>query len=224
MSITDWPESERPREKLLHLGAASLSDAELLAIFLRTGVVGLSALDLAREMIRQHGSLEALFAAEQAHFCQQKGLGLAKYAQLQAVLEMAKRCFWEETLAMPVMQSAQAAQRYVQAKMSGLSREVFACLFLNSQYHVVKYEELFLGTLAQAPVFPREIAKKALTYNAAAVILCHNHPSGVAEPSAADREITELISSALGLLDVRVLDHFICSKTKVYSFSEHGIL
>ncbi|NRB38418.1 MAG: DNA repair protein RadC [Pseudomonadales bacterium] len=224
MSIQDWPQQERPREKLLNRGADALTDAELLAIFLRTGVVGLSAIDLARALIVEYGSLKALFGASQQQFCQTKGLGPVKYAQLQAVLEMGRRYFWEEMTAQPIMGSAEAAQKYIVSKIGHQQREVFACVFLNSQYHVEHYEEMFQGTYNQSPVFPREIAKRALQLNAAAVILAHNHPSGVAEPSGADRDITELICDALALLDIRVLDHFIVGKTKVYSFAEHGIL
>ena len=224
MSIQDWPQQERPREKLLKQGASVLSDAELLAIFLRTGVTGLSAIDLSRELILSYGSLKALFAATESEFCQARGLGPVKYAQLQAVLEMGRRYFFEEMAAKPVMGSAEAAQKYVLSQIGHQPREIFACVFLNSQYHVEHYEEMFQGTLNQAPVFPREIAKKALQLNAAAVILAHNHPSGVAEPSSADRDITELICDALALLDIRVLDHFIIAKSRVYSFAEHGIL
>lgn len=224
MSIQDWPVAERPREKLLHHGATALTDAELLAIFLRTGLPGCSALELARLLIQQFGSLKALFSADQHAFCELKGVGPAKYAQLQAVLEMARRYFWEEAKELPFMNSAEAARVYVYTQMRDLSREVFACVFMNSQYQVEYFEELFQGSLNQAPVFPREVARKALQLNAAAVILCHNHPSGVEQPSQADKDITQLICDALALLDVKVLDHFIVGKNKVYSFAEHGLL
>ncbi len=224
MAIYQWPASEQPREKLLKSGAKSLSDAELLAIFLRTGVTGCSAVELARNLLSQYGSLKALFEATEVHFCQARGLGPVKYVQLQAVLEMAKRYFWEELEQMPALNSAIQAQDYIYMKMRDLQREVFSCLFLNSQNQVICYEEIFYGTINQAPVFPRELAKKALYHNAAAVILAHNHPSGVAEPSSADRAITELICDALNLLDIRVLDHFVVGKSKLYSFAEHGLL
>jgi DNA repair protein RadC len=224
MAIYQWPASEQPREKLLKSGAKSLSDAELLAIFLRTGVAGCSAVELARNLLGEYGSLKSLFEASEARFCQAKGLGPVKYVQLQAVLEMAKRYFWEELEQMPALNSATQAQDYVYMKMRDLQREVFSCLFLNSQNQVICYEEVFYGTINQAPVFPRELAKKALSHNAAAVILAHNHPSGVAEPSSADRAITELISDALNLLDIRVLDHFVVGKSRLYSFAEHGLL
>lgn len=224
MAIYQWPASEQPREKLLKSGAKSLSDAELLAIFLRTGVAGCSAVELARNLLGEYGSLKSLFEATEARFCQARGLGPVKYVQLQAVLEMAKRYFWEELEQMPALNSATQAQDYVYMKMRDLPREVFSCLFLNSQNQVICYEEVFYGTINQAPVFPREIAKKALSHNAAAVILAHNHPSGVAEPSSADRAITELICDALNLLDIRVLDHFVVGKSRLYSFAEHGLL
>lgn len=224
MSIQDWPLAERPREKLLRHGASALTDAELLAIFLRTGMPGCSALELARVLINQFGSLKALFSADQQTFCQLKGVGPAKYVQLQAVLEMARRYFWEEAIESPFMHSAEAARVYVYTQMHDLPREVFACVFMNSQYQVESYEELFQGSLNQAPVFPREVARKALQLNAAAVILCHNHPSGVEQPSQADKNITQLICDALSVLDVKVLDHFIVGKNKVYSFAEHGLL
>lgn len=224
MAISQWPVSEQPREKLLKSGAKSLSDAELLAIFLRTGVAGCSAVELARNLLMQYGSLKALFEASEAKFCEARGLGPVKYVQLQAVLEMAKRYFWEELEQMPALNSAAQAQDYIYMKMHHLQREVFSCLFLNSQNQVITYEEIFYGTINQAPVFPRELAKKALQYNAAAVILAHNHPSGVAEPSSADKAITEVICDALNLLDIRVLDHFVVGKSRLYSFVEHGLL
>lgn len=224
MAIYQWPLSEQPREKLLKRGANSLSDAELLAIFLRTGVAGCSAVELARQLINDYGSLKALFDASQQQFCTAKGLGPVKYVQLQAVLEMAKRYFWEELEQAPTLTSAKQAHDYIYIKMRDLQREVFSCLFLNAQNQVICYEEVFFGTINQAPVFPRELAKKALQHNAAAVILAHNHPSGVAEPSSADKTITELICDALNLLDIRVLDHFIVGKNQLYSFAEHGLL
>lgn len=224
MSIRQWPEKERPREKLLFRGAGSLSDAELLAIFLRTGVSGVSAVELARQLIASFGSLSALFNASKDDFCQGRGLGLAKYAQLQAVLEMSQRYLHEQLEKKDVFQSAGAAKSYVKAKLKAYEREVFACLFLDSQHQLIVFEELFQGTLQQAPVFPREIAKKALRYNAAAVILCHNHPSGVAEPSQADKLITREIEKALSVLDVKVLDHLLVGHSEVISFAEYGLL
>lgn len=224
MPIHQWPVSEQPREKLLRSGPKSLSDAELLAIFLRTGIQGCSAVELGRNLLAEYGSLRALFEASLERFCQARGLGPVKYVQLQAVLEMARRYFWEELEEMPALNSARQAQDYIYMKMHDLPREVFSCLFLNSQNQVICYEELFFGTINQSPVFPRELAKKALQHNAAAVILAHNHPSGVAEPSSADRSITELVCDALALLDIRVLDHFVVGRNALYSFAEHGLL
>jgi len=224
MAIKQWPAGDQPREKLIKMGASSLSDAELLAIFVRTGVVGCSAVELARQLLHDYGSLAALFNASREQFCSARGLGPVKYVQLQAVLEMAKRYFWEELAQSPALNSAQQAQDYIYMKMRDLQREVFSCLFLNAQNQVICYEELFFGTINQAPVFPRELAKKALQHNAAAVILAHNHPSGVAEPSSADKAITEVIMDALNLLDIRVLDHFVVGRNQLYSFAEHGLL
>lgn len=224
MAIHHWPASEQPREKLLKYGSKMLSDAELLAIFLRTGVAGCSAVELARQLLVDYGSLRALFNATETEFCRARGLGPVKYVQLQAVLEMAKRYFWEELDELPTLTSAAQANDFIFAKMRDLHREVFSCLFLNSQNQVICYEELFFGTINQAPVFPRELAKKALSHNAAAIILAHNHPSGVAEPSKSDREITSLICDTMTLLDIRVLDHFVVGRSALYSFAEHGLL
>jgi DNA repair protein RadC len=222
MSIQQWPKSEQPREKLLQHGAERLSDAELLAIFLRTGIQGCSAVELARTMLMQFGSLKALFAASQTDFCQIRGLGAVKYVQLQAVLEMARRYLAESLAAPEALTSAGDAKRFVALKLRGQQREVFACLFLSSQHQLIAFEELFYGTVNQAPVFPREVVKKALSYNAAAVIVTHNHPSGVAEPSVADQQITTQLIQALGLLDIRLLDHLVVGAADVYSFAENG--
>ena len=224
MAIHHWPASEQPREKLIKSGAKSLSDAELLAIFLRTGVTGCSAVEMARNLLIHYGSLQALFNADEATFCQAKGLGQVKYVQLQAVLEMARRYFWEDLQAKPALNSAEQARDYIFMQMRDLEREVFSCIFLDSQHQIIAYKEVFQGTINQAPVFPRELVKQALGHNAAAIILAHNHPSGVHEPSSSDKEITEHIHDAMALLDIRVLDHFIVGHRGVYSFSEHGLL
>ncbi len=224
MSISDWPEAERPREKLLARGAAALSDAELLAIFLRVGVAGLSAVDLARAMLAEYGSLAALLAADQKRFCQTKGLGTAKYAQLQAVLEMARRHAGEELLRDDVLTDPDATRRYLSLKLSRAPHEIFACVFLDTRHRVMAYEELFRGTIDGASVYPREVVKAALKHNAAAVIFAHNHPSGVAEPSRADRDITKRLVDALALVDIRVLDHLVLAHNEVSSFAERGLL
>lgn len=223
MAITDWPEGERPREKLLQKGASSLSDAELLAIFLRTGVPGKSAVDLARELHGRFGGLNALFAAGEKEFCQTPGMGAAKYAQLQAVLEMARRALQEDIAQRDALSSPQAVRDYLRLRLQGLPHEIFMALFLDAQNRVIVSEELFRGTLTQTSVYPREVVKRALHHNAAAVILAHNHPSGVAEPSNADQVLTQALKSALALVDVRVLDHFIVAGSSLVSFAERGL-
>jgi DNA repair protein RadC len=224
LSITDWPEQERPREKLLQRGSAALTDAELLAIFLRTGTRGKTAVDLAKELLRDFGSLKALLAADCQRFCQSLGLGTAKYAQLQAVLEMARRHFIEVLQHSDALTNPEATQAYLSAQLRGYNHEVFACLFLDNKHRIIKLEELFQGTIDGASIYPREVAKRALHHNAAAVIFAHNHPSGVSEPSQADQQITEKLKQALMLLDIRVLDHFIIGDGIPYSFAEHGLL
>ncbi len=224
MSIKDWPADERPREKLLRRGADALTDAELLAIFLRTGTQGKSAVDMARDLLTEFGSLRALLIADQERFCQSHGLGLAKYAQLQAVLEMARRHFSEILQRGNALISPDITRAYLSAQLRGLNYEVFACLFLDNQHRVIVWEELFRGTLDGASVYPREVAKRALFHHAAAVIFAHNHPSGINEPSQADRQITDKLKQALALFDIRVLDHFIVGDGEPYSFAEHGLI
>ncbi len=224
MSIKDWAEDDRPREKLLVRGPNALTDAELLAIFLRVGTHGKSAVDLARELLIEFGSLKALLHANQQQFCEGKGLGLAKYAQLQAVLEMAKRHFKECLQRGGVLSSPDMTRAYLNAQLSAYSNEVFACLFLDNQHRVIQFVELFQGTIDAAHVYPREVAKQALQHNAAAVIFAHNHPSGNSQPSQSDRAITEKLKQALGLFDIRVLDHFIIGDGEPYSFAEHGLI
>lgn len=222
MAIRDWPEAERPREKLLHQGVESLSDAELLAIFLRTGLPGKSAVDLARDLLQHFQSLRALFESDLESFCQAPGLGPAKYVQLQAVLEMSKRHFEAHLKRSSVLESPQEVRRYLSAQLRHEAREVFACLFLDNHHRVIRYQALFYGTINAASVYPREVVKLALSVNAAAVILSHNHPSGIAEPSQADRQITERLQQALGLVDIRVLDHMVVGDDEVVSFAERG--
>ena len=224
MAITDWPEFERPREKLLQKGAASLSDAELLAIFLRTGVTGKSAVDLARELLTRFGNLTKMFAAGEAGFCEVHGMGPAKYVQLQAVLEMSRRALKEEMQHGDALNSPRAVRDYLRLLLGGRQQEVFLVLFLDTQHRVIASEELFHGTLSQTSVYPREVVKRALHHNAAAVILAHNHPSGVAEPSNADQVLTQALKNALVLVDVRVLDHFIVAGSGFLSFAERGLL
>jgi len=224
MSIQDWPEGDRPREKLLAQGAAVLSDAELLAIFLRTGIKGKTAVDLARDLLTEFGSLRALLQADCENFTRAKGLGTAKYAQLQAVLEMARRHTFEELDRGDVLTSPEATRAYLSQQLRHYQYEVFACLFLDNQHHILEFEELFRGTIDSASVYPREVVKKALAHNAAAVIFAHNHPSGISEPSQADKLITDKLKQALALIDIRVLDHFIIGDGMPYSFAENGLL
>jgi DNA repair protein RadC len=224
VSIVDWPEGERPREKLLARGAAALSDAELLAIFLRTGMKGKSAVDLARELLTKYGSLTLLFAAGREDFCKVKGMGAAKFVQLQAVLEMSRRALQEELQHGDTLNSPRAVRDYLQLQLAGRSQEVFMVLFLDTQHRVIATEELFHGTLSQTSVYPREVVKRALAHNAAAVILAHNHPSGVTEPSGADQLLTSALKQALALVDVTVLDHFVVAAGRTLSFAERGLL
>ena len=224
MAITDWPADERPREKLLQRGATALSDAELLAIFLRTGVAGRTAVDLARDLLDEHGSLRNLLAADQACFCASHGLGQAKYVQLQAVLEMGRRHLRETLERGDALTSPQDTRDYLCARLRGYPHEVFACLFLDSRHRVIEYEELFRGTIDGASVHPREVVRRAMAHNAAALILAHNHPSGVAEPSQSDTHITRRLKDALALMDVRVLDHIIIGDGEMTSLAERGLL
>lgn len=224
MAISDWPESERPRERLLNEGASVLSDAELLAIFLRMGVRGKSAVDLARELLQEFGSLNGLFFATRSECTRIKGLGDAKYAQLQAVLEMARRALAEEMHQRDALTSPTAVRDYLRLRLAGLQHEVFVVLFLDAQNRVLEVEELFRGTLTQTSVYPREVVKRALARNAGAIILAHNHPSGLAEPSQADRLLTDQLKAALALVDVKVLDHFVIAGNRSLSFVERGLL
>ncbi len=224
MAISDWPLAERPREKLLTKGADALSDAELLAIFLRTGIPGKTAVDLARDLLQGSGGLRALLAAEQREFCQMKGLGVAKYVQLQAVLEISRRYLLDNLKRDTVLGSPKATRDFLALQLTGMQHEVFACLFVDAQNQLLGYEELFEGTLDGASVYPREVLKRVLHHNAAAVIFAHNHPSGIAEPSQADHRITERLKQALGLIDVRVLDHLIVASGDTVSFAERGWL
>ena len=224
MAITEWPEDERPRERLLKQGASALSEAELLAIFLRVGVKGKTAVDLGRELIEHFGSLSGLFSASETALCSVKGMGVAKYVQLQAVLEMARRALDEKMKLTDALNSPQAVRDYLRLTLARLPHEVFVSVFLTAQNRVIAVEELFRGTLTQTSVYPREIVKRALAHNAASVILAHNHPSGEASPSAADRTLTKALADALALIDVRVLDHFIVAPGASLSFAEQGIM
>jgi DNA repair protein RadC len=222
MGINHWPEDQRPRERLIKHGAPALSDAELLSVFLRVGVKGKSAVDLGRDMLLQFGSLRALFAANLKEFAQIHGLGSAKYAQLQAVLELAKRSISEQLETNSSLSSPQAVKQYLQLQIGNKQYESFVVLFLDVKNRLITTQELSRGSLSHASVYPREVVKSALAQNAASVILAHNHPSGSPEPSQADLSLTQTLKSALALVDIRVLDHFIVANNAVHSFAEHG--
>ena len=224
MAINDWPISDRPRERLLARGPAALADAELLAILLRTGVRGASAVDLARELIGRFGSVGALLAADPTEFAAVRGLGHAKLAVLLAVLELARRALKEELSRGDALSCPSAVRDYLRLVLSGRDREVFLALFLDAQNRVLAAEELFTGTLTQTSVYPREVVKTALRHNAAAIIFAHNHPSGIAEPSNADEALTRTLKTALSLVDIQVLDHFVVAGGTTTSFAERGLL
>ena len=224
MAIRDWPEDARPREKLLKRGAAALTDAELVAVFLRTGVPGKSAVDLGRELLVRFGGLGGLCRADRKAACAAPGVGEAKYALLAAVMEMARRALGEDMHAGDALTSPTAVRDYLRLTLRHKEYEVFCCVFLDAQNRVIAVEELFRGTLTQTSVYPREIVRRALAHNAASLILAHNHPSGVAEPSQADRTLTRHLRDALALVDVRVLDHFIVAGASSLSFMEAGHL
>jgi DNA repair protein RadC len=224
MGIRDWPKGEQPREKLLKKGPQALSEAELLAIFLRTGVRGKSAVDLARQLLKDFGSLRAILAADAKTLLATPGIGPAKYAQLQAALEMARRHLGETLERSNPLTDPAATRQYLLAKLRDIPYEIFACLHLDNRHRVMAFEELFRGTIDGASVHPREVVRQALQHNAAALIFAHNHPSGVAEPSDADRRLTQRLKDALGLVDIRVLDHFVVGDGEVVSFAERGWL
>ncbi len=220
MAITDWPEDQRPRERLINHGAHALSDPELLAVFLRVGVKGKSAVDLGRDMVGHFGSLNGLFSASLVDFSALNGLGPAKFAQLQAVLELAKRSLKEELQTGVTLSSPNAVKQYLQLLLGTRDYESFVVLFLDVKNRMIAMEELFRGTLTHTSVYPREVVKATLRHNAASVILAHNHPSGTPDPSSADHTLTQVLKQALALVDVRVLDHFIVAGQHVYSFAE----
>ncbi len=224
MRIRDRPSCERPRERLLAHGAGALSDAELLALLVRTGIAGRSALDLARDLIARFGGLASLLAAPAAEVAAVRGFGAARSAVLASVVELARRSLAEEAAARDALASPQAVRDYLRLSLSGRPYEVFVGLFLDSQNRVLAAEELFRGTLAQTSVYPREVVKAALARNAAAMIFAHNHPSGVAEPSRADELLTQALKQALALVDIRTLDHFVVAGGRLTSFAERGLL
>ena len=223
MAIRDWPAAERPRERLLAGGPRALSDAELLAVLLRTGVRGKSAVDLARELLARFGTLTHLLE-EASELSRIKGLGKAKSAQFAAAAELARRSIHEELKSGAALTSPGAVRDYLRLTLAGRRHEVFVCIWLDAQHRALRIEEAFRGTLTQTSVYPREIVKAALLWNAAAVIFAHNHPSGVAQPSQADELLTRNLADALALVEVKVLDHFIIAGHQAISFAERGLL
>ena len=225
--IKDLPAEQRPREKLLARGAAALADSELLALLLRTGTRSQGVLALAESVLAQCRGFAGLLQADAAHLAALpgiKGLGPAKRAELLAVMEMSRRALAQGLQAAPVFDQPQRVKDYLALELGALDQEVFAAVFLDAQHRLLRFERLFQGTLSQASVYPREVVRRALALNAAAVVLAHNHPSGVAEPSRADEFLTQTLKSALALVDVRVLDHVVVGRGQVVSMAERGLL
>lgn len=224
MTIKQWPEKERPREKLMHLGAQSLSDAELLAILIRNGSVGKSAVSLGRELITEHGGLRQVMDLSADAMCQHKGMGPVTYSLLQACLELGRRYLEQGIRNETALTSSRETRLFLRSKLRHRAQEVFACLFLDAQNRVIKYEELFYGTIDGAAVYPRQVVSRAIELKSAAIIFAHNHPSGHAEPSLADRQITKTLVQALSLIDVKVLDHVVVGDVEEVSFAERGLI
>ena len=224
MGLKDWPVAERPRDKLLQCGARTLSDAELVAVLLGTGATGRTAVDLARDLLARCGGIRGMLALDARRFCALPGLGETKYARLQAAAELARRELAQDLVRADALTSPEAARRFVHARLRDRPYEVFACLFLDSRHRVIRFQEVFRGTVDGATVHPRELVREALTCNASAVIAVHNHPSGVADPSRADIDITTRLQRALALIDVRLVDHLVVGDTGTVSLSERGYL
>ena len=224
MPISSWPAQERPREKLLEKGPTALSDAEILAIFLRTGRKGLSAIDLARELLDKFQGLRQLIDADEKQFCQTKGLGMVKYAQIQAAIELGRRYLQAKLETGDAFTSPEQTREFLTMKLRAYPYEVFACLYLDNRHRLISFDELFSGTIDSAQVHAREVVRTALKHNAAAVIFSHNHPSGVAEPSQSDVNLTQELKKALQLIDVRVLDHLVIGSGEAISLAERGLL
>lgn len=224
MTIASWPISERPREKLFQHGTQALSDAEILSILFRTGSRGKTALDLARELLQEYGSLKKLCDAEASHLLQKHGLGKAKYALLKAALALGKRYQTEELPKGTQLKDSESTKRFLSDRLKHHTREVFATLFLDNQNRVICFEELFLGSLTEACVYPREVVKRALAHNAAKVILAHNHPSGDPTPSESDQALTSQLLHALALVDIPIIDHIVIGHQTCISFAESGMM
>lgn len=224
MSIKDWPDDERPREKLLQRGAEALSDAELLAIFLGSGTRGATVIDVARQLLQDLGGLRPLLAASRAELCARPGVGAARYAILQAARELGQRCLSQRLARGDALTSPEHARTFLRSRLQDLPYELFCVLYLDTKHRVIRFEELFRGTIDGASVHPREVVRCALRHNAAALIVAHNHPSGVAEPSAADNALTRRLREALAMVDIRLLDHLVVGDGEVVSFTERGLL
>lgn len=224
MAINQWPHNERPRERLVQHGVTSLSDAELLAILLRHGGKGRSAVDVARSLLTQFNGLRGILAADPALFCAEPSLGLAKYCQLQASAELGRRCLRESLGHRQSIAHSKDAQDYLIAKLRDYQQEVFAALFLDNKHRVIQFEQLFYGTINAASIYPREVVKRALFHNAAAIIVAHNHPSGLPEPSQQDRELTAWLKKALALVDISLIDHLVIGDTQAISLAERGLV
>jgi DNA repair protein RadC len=224
MSINQWPARERPRERLTQFGASALSDAELLAILIRHGGKGYSAVDVARKLLNHFNGLRGILTADSTIFCAEPGMGPAKYCQLQAAAELGKRCLRENLHNRQPIQHSKDAEKFIIASLRDYQQEVFAALFLDNKHRVIQFEYLFYGTIHSASVYPREVVKRALYHNAAAIIVAHNHPSGVAEPSESDKDITQWLKKALALVDVNLLDHLVIGDNQAVSLAERGFL
>ncbi len=221
--IRNWPVKNRPRERLINEGCDVLSDAELLAIILTTGTLGKSAVVLAQELLIQFGDLRSLLACESVQLQKIKGLGPAKFAQISAINEISQRSLKEQLASKPMMSGSKDAANYLLSKMRDYKNEVFACLLLDTRHQLIRYEELFVGSISSASIYPREVVKLVLNTNAATVIFAHNHPSGNNQPSTADKQITKRLKQALALIDVPVLDHIIVGEDTL-SMAEHGLM
>ena len=224
MTILNWPEQERPREKLLSMGAQVLSNAELLAIFIRSGTKGKTAIDIGRDLLARYGSLKGIVEADLTGLCQTDGIGPAKYAHIMAGLELGRRYLEERVREETPITSPQITRQYLKSRLNAYQHEVFACMFMDNRHRLIIFKELFTGTIDGASVYPREVVKMTLKYNAAALIFAHNHPSGVAEPSQSDIQITRRLKDALALIEVRVLDHLIIGNNDIVSLAERGLI
>ena len=224
MPITDWPQADRPREKLLDKGENILTDAELIAIFLNSGVKGKTALDIAKELLIEFGSLKILLRSTKEILIKKQGVGIARYAMLKAAIELGKRYLHEQIPPGMALNNSRLTQKFLADRMRENLNEVFACLFLDNHLRLICFEEIFHGTINEANIYPREIVRRGLAHNAAKIILAHNHPSGWAKPSAADKTVTALIKQALSLVDIEVIDHIIVGNPDNFSFAEAGIL